>query len=275
MPQLIINDVLMDETEATLPATDRALTHGLGLYETIKLIDGVPVFFEEHILRLERGIAALGLDNEIDKPKLAGQILRLSEANGGTDNSCRLLVTAGPPGGTPNLLVQTDRRDFPARPLRVISYRGVRVSAQYKAMTVMQSYFAQRAARAAGVDDALLVDDESRIFEGSTSNVFVLRAGVLVTPPAEGDILPGVIRAKIDELAGAAGIPVVDAWTRVVDLHPEDGLLLTSSVRGTVAVEQVDDVRLSVPERELARLRALIDEAEAASAAAFSATYRA
>lgn len=275
MPQLIINDVLMDETEATLPATDRALTHGLGLYETIKLIDGVPVFFEEHILRLERGIAALGLDNEIDKPKLAGQILRLSEANGGTDNSCRLLVTAGPPGGTPNLLVQTDRRDFPARPLRVISYRGVRVSAQYKAMTVMQSYFAQRAARAAGVDDALLVDDESRIFEGSTSNVFVLRAGVLVTPPAEGDILPGVIRAKIDELAGAAGIPVVDAWTRVVDLHPEDGLLLTSSVRGTVAVEQVDDVRLSVPERELARLRALIDEAEAASAAAFGATYRA
>lgn len=275
MPQLIINDVLMDETEATLPATDRALTHGLGLYETIKLIDGVPVFFEEHILRLERGIAALGLDNEIDKPKLAGQILRLSEANGGTDNSCRLLVTAGPPGGTPNLLVQTDRRDFPARPLRVISYRGVRVSAQYKAMTVMQSYFAQRAARAAGVDDALLVDDESRIFEGSTSNVFVLRAGVLVTPPAEGDILPGVIRAKIDELAGAAGIPVVDAWTRVVDLHPEDGLLLTSSVRGTVAVEQVDDVRLSVPERELARLRVLIDEAEAASAAAFNATYRA
>jgi branched-subunit amino acid aminotransferase/4-amino-4-deoxychorismate lyase len=275
VPQLIINDVLMDETEATLPATDRALTHGLGLYETIKLIDGVPVFFEEHILRLERGIAALGLDNEIDKPKLAGQILRLSEANGGTDNSCRLLVTAGPPGGTPNLLVQTDRRDFPARPLRVISYRGVRVSAQYKAMTVMQSYFAQRAARAAGVDDALLVDDESRIFEGSTSNVFVLRAGVLVTPPAEGDILPGVIRAKIDELAGAAGIPVVDAWTRVVDLHPEDGLLLTSSVRGTVAVEQVDDVRLSVPERELARLRVLIDEAEAASAAAFNATYRA
>ncbi len=273
MAKLIINDALMDEAEATLPATDRALTHGLGLYETIKLIDGVPVFFEEHIVRLEQGIAALGLDERIDKLKLAGQILRLSRANGGGDNSCRLLVTAGPPGGTSNLLVQTDRRETPPRPLHVISYRGVRVSAQYKAMTVMQSYFAQRAARAAGVDDALLVDDESRIFEGSTSNVFVLRSGVLVTPPAEGDILPGVIRAKIDELARAAGIPVVEAWTRLVDLRPEDGLLLTSSVRGTVAVEQVDAVRLSIPERELARLRALIDEAEAASAAAFRTAY--
>ena len=187
---LILNGVLMGESEATLPATDRALTHGLGLYETIKLAEGVPVFFEEHVARLVQGIAALGLEKDIDKPELAEQICRLSEANGGGDNSCRLLVTAGPPDGAPSLLVQTDRRDFPDRPLRVVSYRGVRVSAQYKAMTVMQSYFAQRAARAAGVDDALLVDGEGRVFEGATSNVFVVRGGGLITPPAEGDILP-------------------------------------------------------------------------------------
>ena len=118
-----------------------------------------------------------------------------------TDGACRLLVTAGPPDGAPSLLIQTDRRDFPPRPLRVITYRGVRVSAQLKAMTVMQSYLAQRAANAAGVDDAILVDDEGRIFEGATSNVFVVRGGGLITPPAEGDILPGVLRAKVEELA--------------------------------------------------------------------------
>lgn len=270
---LILNGVLMSETEATLPATDRALTHGLGLYETIKLTDGVPVFFEEHITRLVQGIAALGLDKRIDKPELAEQVCRLAEANGGNDNSCRLLVTAGAPDGAPNLLVQVDRRDFPDRPLRVISYRGVRVSAQYKAMTVMQSYFAQRAAREAAVDDALLVDGEGQIFEGATSNVFVVRGGGLVTPPAEGDILPGVLRAKVEELATAAGIPVVEAWARVADLRPDDGVLLTSSVRGVVPVERVDGVALLVHELELAELRSLIGEAEAASAASFRATY--
>jgi branched-chain amino acid aminotransferase len=270
---LILNGVLLSETEARLPATDRALTHGLGLYETIKLADGVPVFFEEHVARLVQGIAALGLDKHVDKPELAEQVCRLSEANGGTDNSCRLLVTAGPPGGAPNLLVQTDRRDFPDRPLRVISYRGVRVSAQYKAMTVMQSYFAQRAARAAGVDDALLVDGEGRIFEGATSNVFVVRSGGLVTPPAEGDILPGVLRAKVEELATGAGIPVVEAWARVADLRPDDGVLLTSSVRGVVPVERVDDVRLLIHEQELTKLRALIAHAEAASAEVFGTSY--
>ena len=269
---LILNGVLMSESEATLPATDRALTHGLGLYETIKLDGGVPVFFEEHVARLVQGIAALGLDKAIDRPELAEQICRLSEANGGDHNSCRLLVTAGAPDGSPSLLVQTDRRDFPDRPLRVITYRGVRVSAQYKAMTVMQSTFAQRAARAAGVDDALLVDGEGRIFEGATSNVFVVRAGGLITPPAEGDILPGVLRAKVEELATGAGIPVVEAWARVADLRPDDGVLLTSSVRGVVPVERVDGVQLLVHEQELdagcARWSA---RAEAASAAAFRA----
>jgi branched-subunit amino acid aminotransferase/4-amino-4-deoxychorismate lyase len=270
---LILNGVLMTEAAATLPATDRALTHGLGLYETIKLDAGVPVFFEEHVTRLVQGIGALGLDKHIDKLELAEQICRLAEANGGGHNGCRLLVTAGPPGGVSNLLVQTDRRDFPDRPLRVISYRGVRVSAQYKAMTVMQSYFAQRAARAAAVDDALLVDGEGRIFEGATSNVFLVRGGGLITPPAEGDILPGVLRAKVEELAAAAGIPVAEAWARVADLRPDDGVLLTSSVRGVVPVDRVDAVRLLVHEQELGALRSLIGEAEAASASAFRATY--
>lgn len=273
MAMLILNGVLMPEAAATLPATDKALTHGLGLYETIKLVDGAPVFFEEHVDRLVQGIAALGLINPIDRPELAHQICRLSEANGGTDNSCRLLVTAGAPDGAPNLLVQTDNRAFPDRPLRVISYRAVRVSAQYKAMTVMQSYFAQQAAKAAGVDDALLVDGEGRIFEGATSNVFVVRGGGLVTPPAEGDILPGVLRAKIEELASAAGIPVVEAWARVADLRPDDGVLLSSSIRGIVPVDSVDDTRLLVHEQELTTLRSLIGEAETASVIAFRAAY--
>lgn len=273
MTSLIINGELVDEATATLPATDRALTHGLGLYETIKIEAGVPVFFEEHVTRLEQGIEALGLNKRIDRRDLGAHICRLSATNGIDHNTCRLLVTAGVPDGAPNLVIQTSRRVFPQRPLRVITYRGVRVSAQYKAVTVMQSTFAQRAAAAAGVDDALLVDGEGRIFEGATSNVFVVRAGGLVTPPAEGDILPGVLRAKMGELATSAGLPVVEAWARVADLRADDGVLLTSSVRGIVPVDRVDDVSLTVPQAELAQLRSLVAAAEAQSAADFLAAY--
>ncbi len=274
MDVLMLNGVVMNEAEATLPATDRALTHGLGLYETLKLVDGVPVFFEEHVTRLQAGLDELGLELPFGRPELAEQICRLAEASDIPSGACRLLVTAGPPHGKPSLLIRNDRRAFPKPPLKVISYRGVRVRAQLKAMTVMQSYLAQRAAAEAGADDAILVDEDGHIFEGATSNMFVVRGGGLVTPPAEGAILPGVLRAKVEQLAEGNGITVVEAFVRIADLRPDDGMLLTSSVRGIVPVSRVDDRELRVDDELWRRLRSLVGEAEAASASAFRAAYR-
>ncbi len=273
MSVIMLNGVLVAADKAMIPATDRAVTHGLGLYETLKLVDGVPVFFEEHLRRLESGMEALGLERPCTAAELAEQICRLAEATDVPNGACRILVTAGPPGGRPNLLIRTEIRVFPARPLRVITYRGVRVSAQFKAMTVMQSHLAQQAAAKAGADDALLVDDEGRIFEGATSNVFILRGGGLLTTPAEGAILPGVMRAEVEKVTRDVGIPVVEAYARVADLRPDDAMLLTSSVRGIVSVESVDGRRLRVDAELADRLRALVAVDEAASAAAFRAKY--
>lgn len=269
----MLNGVLVAANKAMLPATDRALTHGLGLYETLKLVDGVPVFFEEHVARLDVGIEALGLQRPCTPADLADQIFRLAEASDVRNGACRLLVTAGPPNGKPGLLIQTDVRVFPARPLRVVTFRGVRVSAQFKAMTVMQSYLAQQAALKAGADDAILVDDEGRIFEGATSNVFILRDDGLLTTPAAGAILPGVMRAEVEKVARDAGVPLVEAYTRVDGLRPDDAMILTSSVRGIVSVDSVDGQKLRVDAELVERLRSLVGADEAASAVAFRAAY--
>ena len=274
MTVLMLNGALLDAADAYIPATDRALTHGLGLYETLKLVDGRPVFFGEHMDRLELGLAELGLEPPCTRTEMADQICRLSVASEVPNGACRVLVTAGPPDGVPALLLQTDVRAFPSRPLNVISYRGVRVRAQLKAMTVMQSYLAQRAARAAGADDAILVDEDGHIFEGSTSNMFLLRDGGLVTPPAEGAILPGVLRARIEELAAEHGIPLVEAFVRVPDFRVDDGMILTSSVRGIAAVASVDGTLLRSDPSLLTKLRTLVDADERASLRAFRNTYR-
>ena len=273
MTILMLNGALADTATAVLPATDRALTHGLGLYETLKLVDGYPVFFDEHMARLDLGLSELGLERPCSHAEMAKQIILLSHESGVPAGACRVLVTAGPLDGHPSLLIQAEVRTFPGRPLNVISYRGVRVRAQLKAMTVMQSYLAQRAARAVGADDAILVDDDERIFEGSTSNMFLIRGGGLVTPPAEGAILPGVMRAKVEGLAAANGIPVVEALVRVSDLRPDDGMLLTSSVRGIVGVASVDGMALRVDHVLLNLLRRLVNSAEEASVAEFRQQY--
>jgi branched-subunit amino acid aminotransferase/4-amino-4-deoxychorismate lyase len=272
MTLVMLNGALAEAGEAVVAVSDRGFTHGLGLYETLKLVGGVPVFFDEHADRLERGVAELGLEPRFGRAELAAQICRLAAANG-APNACRVLLTAGPPEGPPTLFIEADLRRFAAPPLDVITFEGVRVSAQLKAMTVMQSYLAQRAAQQAGVHDAILVDEQGRIFEGATSNMFLVRGGGLVTPPAEGAILPGVLRARIEELATADGVPVVEAYARVAELRPDDGMLLTSSVRGIVAVGRVDDRVLRVDGGLVERLQTLLGAAEAASIEAFRRRY--
>ena len=273
MTLVMLNGDLIEAEKAFLPITDRALTHGLGLYETLKMVVGYPVFFDEHMERLESGLADLGLSHPCTRREMADQIRRLSLAGQIPDGACRMLVTAGPPQGRPALLIEMDVRLFPDRPLDVISYRGIRVRAQLKAMTVMQSYLALQAARKAHVDDAILVDEDGYIFEGSTSNMFLVRGGGLVTPPAEGAILPGVLRAKVEQLAEAHGIPVVEALVRVLDLRPDDGMLLTSSVRGIVAVASVDGHRLQTDLPIHSELRSLVAAAEATSVLTFREAY--
>ena len=75
------------------------------------------------------------------------------------------------------------------------------------------------------------------------------------------------------ELTGTRGVPVIEAFTRVADLRPDDGMLLTSSVRGIVPAGSVDGHELRVDEALLELLRALVGDAEAASAAAFRSAY--
>jgi branched-subunit amino acid aminotransferase/4-amino-4-deoxychorismate lyase len=268
-----LNSRLVDEREAVVPALDRAVTHGIGLYETLKLACGVPVFFAEHMARLQAGLDLLEITVPWDRATIARAIVELSAAGGIADGGCRVLVTAGPAWGGPFLLIRHDVRERPTGPLRVITHRGIRVSGALKAMTFMQSHLAQRAAAAAGADDAIFVDDEGRLFEGATSNVFLARGGGLVTTPAEGAILPGVMRAAIERAAEADGIPVVEAYGRVADLRPDDAMFLTSSVRGIVAVAAVDDRPLRVDHAMLERLERLVAVAERAATDAFRADY--
>jgi branched-subunit amino acid aminotransferase/4-amino-4-deoxychorismate lyase len=271
MAMVMLNGVLMGAVEASVPALDRALTHGLGLYETLKLIHGVPAFFDEHLTRLENGLMQIGVEAPFDRPGLADQIVRLSEATDVRDGACRVLVTAGPPEGRPTLLVQTEVRPTPTRPLTLISYRTLRAAAALKSNSFIASEVAQRAAHAAGADDALFVDEEWRIYEATTANVFVVRGGVLTTAPTNGAILPGVIRAKLLQLAESAGLQAGEWHTAVTSLGSDDVVLLTSSVRGIVPVASVDGRRLRQDEALLGRLRGLLGDAEQQSAAGLRA----
>jgi branched-subunit amino acid aminotransferase/4-amino-4-deoxychorismate lyase len=270
---LMLNGELVPSERAVVPALDRGLTHGLGLYETIKLVSGYPVFFEEHTTRLDKGLAQLGLHMPGQRSDLARQIVRLSEASEVPDGACRVLVTGGPPDAGPTVLMQMEVRAFPAHPLALISYRALRSTADLKSKTFTTSWLAQQAAQAAGADDALFVDEEGRAHEATTANLFLFIRGELRTPPVDGSILPGVVRAQLMGLAAAAGMPVRKAHICVEELAPCDTLMLTSSVRGIAVAASIDGAALDTRAPIAAELRHLLQKAEAHSAAAFRTAY--
>jgi len=269
----MLNGKLEPADRAMVPALDRGLTHGLGLYETLKLVDGVPVFFDEHETRLRKGLATLEIDLPEGSKELAGQIVHVAQAAQVPSGACRVLVTAGPPKGRPTLLIQVEVREFPDRPLRLVSHRALRSTADLKSKSFTTSHLAMRAAKAAGADDALFVDEAGRAPEATTANLFVSSGGRLITPPLDGSILPGVVRTKMLELGAAAGDPIAEEHVFADRLGADDVVLLTSSVRGIVQAASLDGRPLKTDERLLAELQERLRDAEAASAARFRALY--
>jgi Amino-transferase class IV/Domain of unknown function (DUF374) len=96
-------------------------------------------------------------------------------------------------------------------------------------------------ARARGAHEALVVDPNGQIVEGTTSNVFIVRGGEVVTPPEEAGLLAGITRAHLIEIAAEIGQPLRFAPLTPSDLASADEVFLSSSLREILPVVRVDD----------------------------------
>ena len=191
---------------------------------------------------------------------------------GVADGGCRVLVTGGAAWGGPSILIRNDVRELPARPLHVITYRGIRVSGALKAMTFLQSHLAQRAAAAAGADDAIFVDDEGRMFEGATSNIFLARGGGLVTTRPRAPSCP----ASCAPPSSASPKPAASRWSRPTGAWPTCAPTTPCSSRAVCAASwrSARSTTASCASTRHARPAAgARRRAEQAAAAAFRATY--
>jgi branched-subunit amino acid aminotransferase/4-amino-4-deoxychorismate lyase len=112
------------------------------------------------------------------------------------------------------------------------------------------------AGRAAGYDEVLLADGAGRIVEGAISNVFCVRGGILLTPAPDCGPLPGILRAKVLELARAEGIPAAEGVVAVAELPAAEELFLTNSLVGIRPVARVDGSPRAAPGPVTLRLQA-------------------
>jgi D-alanine transaminase len=239
-----INGVIKPFAEATVGIEDRGFQFADGVYEVIRLYDGIPYTLEEHLDRLGRSAAGINLPVPMPNDELSSAIADLINATGVGEGMIYLQLTRGPAprnhaqpaDPSPTLLFYTRPLDpVPApgtapgtRILSVIDERWKRC--WIKSIALLPNTLAKTAAVAAGAEEAVFVD-AGIVTECAASNLFAIRSGKLCTHPVGPKVLPGITRQILLTLAPALGIPVEEKPLTESEARSADELFITSTTR--------------------------------------------
>jgi D-alanine transaminase len=250
-----LNGNFVKPDEAVVPVTDRGFLFADGVYEVMRVYGGRPVLFTEHLERMRRGLAELriawaGVDG------LAGIAGRLIAENGleRADSTVYVQVTRGapprrshafPPDTPPTVYVAA--QEHPRHPAGLYD-RGVAAllvedmrwkRRDIKSIALLPNVLAQQKAHEAGAFEALLVEN-GNVLEGSHSNLFAVDGDTVFTHPLSAEILPGITRGVVLELASELGIPVREEPLARARLADFSELFLTGTTTEILPVTRID-----------------------------------
>jgi branched-chain amino acid aminotransferase len=257
---VFLNGEFVAEEKAMVSVFDRGFLYGDGLFEGMIVVRGRPFRWNEHMARLEQGIKFLKLTLPYSPAQLLDFALRLIERNSMPRCILRLCLSRGitgrgySPKNAERPAVVMSLHPVPeikgTRPPRwrvITSSFRLPVNdplTRFKTANKLQQVLARAEADAAGAQEALLLNTSDRIAEGTTSNLFWVRDGVVRTPPLPGGALPGVTRQTILDLCVKMKVPWRELQARTAALRGADGVFLTMTSMGVVEVESLDGRRL-------------------------------
>lgn len=243
-PIICFNGVFVPAGTPVLPCLDKGVLYGQGLFETLKVKDGMALNLEGHLSRLTASGAELGLPLAYGKDEMAEMVQQTVRRNGLNLGVVRINATPGPQGGRPSLLIQT--RPFPyqesdySRGFRawLSQYRRNPYSplVRHKTINYWENILARSEASQRGFDEAIFLNTQGYFAEGSVSNIFFVRGDTVVTPPVEAGLLGGMARASVLALCPGLGLRVQEK-----NFHPDEisscqECFITNSLLGVMPV---------------------------------------
>jgi branched-chain amino acid aminotransferase len=254
-----LNGQFLSADAPAVSALDRGFLYGDGLFETLRTYGGAPFLLDEHLARLNASAAELRISDGLDTRLIAhnlGELLRLNGLDA-ADAYVRITLTRGVHLGrleldpTPRPTVSIAAR--PLRPLPPAFYEqgipaiiaSIRQNAdsplpRHKTLNYLGNLLAKTEARDRDAHEAILLNTRGEVAEAASSNVFLVRGSRLLTPPLTSNILPGITRAEVLRLAGAAGIPTGEQPVLPDELHAADEVFLTNSIAELLPVRSID-----------------------------------
>ena len=246
MKYVLHNGALISAEKAHLPISRREVLFSFGIYESLKVRGGAPLFVEEHLERLSESARILDLQHSYDQAHFIDAIQRLIEANRLDDATLRIQMFGGDEPFYYVVPFPLPRypRWYYNEGVPTISYEGERVMPRAKSNCLLLNYIALREAQRRDAVEALLVNRNGDALEGTRSNLYAFRAGTLITP--EEDVLYGVTRKHILEWFEREGYSLRYAPLPLKSLLKceYDGVFISSTSMGAVPVRQIDTVEM-------------------------------
>ncbi|MBT3363555.1 MAG: aminotransferase class IV [Chloroflexi bacterium] len=260
MEQIVyLNGVLIPRSEARISPFDFGFLYGYALFESMRSYSGKVFRLDRHLFRLERSSEVIGLN--LPQIDLERAVYDTIEANGLTNARIRLTVSLGQGEATPDPstcktptvfitanaylpLPDTAYQKGYSAVVSQIRRNSTSPLAQVKSANYLDMMLARTQAKNAGADEALLLNEQGYVAEGSTSNVFIVSDGRLITPSLDSGILPGVTREVILKLASSLGIEVEERLVGIDELYQADEAFLSNSVMEIMPLIHVDGKRI-------------------------------
>ena len=254
-----LNGRIVARKDAVVSIYDSGFMLGDGMWEGMRLYDGVWAFFDDHMDRLFDSCKAVSLDIGMTRAEVAAALMALAEANAmTTDVHCRLMVTRGvkvKPFQHPSL-----SRSGPtvaiimehSRPAERVQEAGIRLAtvpqvrglpmaqdAKYNSHSKLNCVIACLQAEQAGADEGLMLDPHGFVNTTNACNFFIVKKGAVWT--STGDYcMNGVTRQKVIDLCRENGIPVFERNYSLVDAYAADEAFLTGTFGAQTPVASID-----------------------------------
>jgi branched-chain amino acid aminotransferase len=256
---VFLNGVFVTDENARVSIFDRGFCYGDGLFETMRAYKGKVFRLDLHLDRLYQSAPLIHLDLPVTRKEIRAIIRETLKINKVSDAIVRLTLTRGEsisglridPNAPPTMVVHT-------RPLEHLPEHmyqdGVNISlipssagkiadlrVQVKSGNYLSRLLLREMASANKCQEAILLDENNKVTDGTTSNIFMVRDNILITPQVNEYVLPGVTRHVVLEIARKRGVPCSEQILTCQDIYSADEVFLTNTGIEILPVRQADN----------------------------------
>ncbi len=252
------NGKIVDESEAVVSVNDHGLLYGDGIFEGIRFYNNNPFKVEQHIQRLFDSAKAISLMLEFSMAEMISAIEQMISLYKGDNGYIRIIVTRGDGAlglnpkncNTPNTIIIVDELSLIPAEKREAGISAIVTSTRrisgdcldpkIKSLNYLNHIMAKIEANNAGVDEGILLNSRGFVTEACTENIFIVKNGIIKTPPIADGALDGITRKVVIELAIAAGFKVIEESMTQYDLYTADECFLTGTAAEIIPVRSID-----------------------------------